>query len=77
MGEGFFFGAVAILGGLVMRYMKTHPHYKHKTQKLKDAYQDKLHRILSSTYGDTKAYWVSRALTDYIFDFGQIGRAHV
>ena len=71
MGEGFFFGAVAVLGGLVLRYMKTHPHYKHKSQKLKDAYQEKLHQVLSVSYGDTKAYWVSRALADYIFDFGR------
>ena len=71
MGEGLFFGAVAVLGGLVLRYMKTHPHYKHKTQKLKDVYQEKLHHALSPGYGDTKAYWVSRALSDYIFDFGR------
>lgn len=71
MGEGFFLGAVAVLGGLVLRYMKTHPHYKHKTQKLKDAYQEKLHQVLISRYGDTKAYWISRALADYIFDFGR------
>jgi len=71
VGDGIFFGAIALLGGLAFKYMKAHPFYRYKTQKFKDQYQHQLHHALSAQYGETKGYWIARALTDYIFDFGR------
>lgn len=71
MGEGLLVGAIIILGGLVAGYMKKHPFYQFKTQKFKEQYQHKLHHVLRQKLDENKAYWVSRALADHLFDFGR------
>ena len=71
MGEGILIGAIVIIGGLVARYMKTHPFYQFKTQKFKEQYQTKLQAVLKQKLDQNKAYWISRALADYLFDFGR------
>jgi len=70
MGEAFLVGSV-VIGGLVARYMKAHPFYKHKTQKYKERYQHKLSNVLTQKYSQVDSYWLSRAIADHIFDFGQ------
>lgn len=70
MTEGILIGGLLVLGGLVARYMKTHPFYSHKTQKYKEHYQEKLSDALSQSYSSVDAYWLSRAIADNIFDFG-------
>ena len=69
MSEGILLGVIVVLGGLVAGYMKKHPFYKYKTQKYKDQYQQRLHAALLIKHSENKAYWISRALTDYLFDF--------
>jgi len=71
MGEGLLVGAIIILGGLVAGYMKKHPFYQFKTQKFKEQYQQKLYHVLRQKLDENKAYWVSRALADHLFDFGR------
>jgi hypothetical protein len=71
MTEGLIIGSVLLLGGLVVRYMQTHPFYRYKTQKHKDRYQSKLHDALEERADKNAAYWLSRAIADFIFDFGQ------
>lgn len=71
MTEGLVIGSVLLLGGLVVRYMQTHPFYRYKTQKHKERYQSKLHDALEHRSDSTGAYWLSRAVADFIFDFGQ------
>jgi hypothetical protein len=51
--------------------MKKHPFYQFKTQKFKEQYQQKLHDVLRQKLDENKAYWVSRALADHLFDFGR------
>lgn len=70
MTEGILIGGLVVLGGLVASYMKTHPFYSHKTQKYKEHYQSKLSDALAHSYSAVDAYWLSRAITDNIFDFG-------
>jgi hypothetical protein len=71
MTEGLVIGSLLVLGGLVVRYMQTHPFYRYKTQKHKERYQSKLHDALEQRGDHTGAYWLSRAIADFIFDFGQ------
>ncbi len=71
MTEGLIIGSVLLLGGLVVRYMQKHPFYRYKTQKHKERYQSKLHDALEHRSDGTEAYWLSRAIADFIFDFGQ------
>jgi len=71
VGEGILLGAIVIIGGLVARYMQTHPFYKFKTQKYKEQYQIKLHDVLRHKFDENQAYWISRALADHLFDFGR------
>jgi len=70
MTEGILIGGLVVLGGLVASYMKKHPFYSHKTQKYKEHYQSKLSDALAHSYSAVDAYWLSRAITDNIFDFG-------
>lgn len=42
MTEGILIGGLVVIAGLVASYMKTHPFYRHKTQKYKERYQQKL-----------------------------------
>ena len=71
MGEVLLIGGALLLGGLVSGLVKSHPFYKHQSQKFKDAYQAKLWHNLQSEYNKNEAYWISRALTDYIYDFNK------
>ena len=71
MTEGLLIGSLLVLGGLVVRYMQKHPFYRYKTQKYKERYQSKLHDALEHRGDNTGAYWFSRAIADFIFDFGQ------
>lgn len=71
MGETLLIGGALLLGGMIARFVKTHPFYRHKSQKFKDAYQAKLWDILHHKYSENEAYWISRALTDYIYDFSK------
>ena len=67
MTEGLIIGSVLLIGGLVVRYMQTHPFYRYKTQKHKEHYQSKLHDALEHRSDSTGAYWLSRAIADFIF----------
>lgn len=69
MTEGILIGGLVVIAGLVASYMKTHPFYRHKTQKYKERYQQKLQNALADTYDASDAYWLSRAIADNIFDF--------
>jgi hypothetical protein len=69
MGESLLIGGALLLGGIVSGLVKSHPFYKHRSQKFKDAYQAKLWQNLQAVYSENEAYWISRALTDYIYDF--------
>jgi len=71
MGETLLIGGALLLGGLVSGLVKSHPFYKHRSQKFKDAYQVKLWQHLQAEYSENEAYWISRALTDYIYDFNK------
>jgi hypothetical protein len=71
IGEGLMIGAAVLLGGLTLRYIQKHPFYKHPSQKFKDVYQAKLHHALQDQFSANEAYWVARALTDHLFDFGK------
>ena len=71
MTVGLVIGSLLVLGGLVVRYMQKHPFYRYKTQKYKERYQSKLHDALEHRSDSSGAYWFSRAIADYIFDFGQ------
>jgi len=71
MGEVLLIGGALLLGGLVSGLVKSHPFYKHQSQKFKDAYQAELWRNLQREYDKNEAYWISRALTDYIYDFNK------
>ena len=71
MGESLLIGGALLLGGIVSGLVKSHPFYKHRSQKFKDAYQAKLWQNLQAEYSENEAYWISRALTDYIYDFNK------
>jgi hypothetical protein len=71
MGETLLIGGALLLGGLVSGLVNSHPFYKHRSQKFKDAYQAKLWQHLQVEYSENEAYWISRALTDYIYDFNK------
>ena len=71
MGEALLIGGALLLGGIVSGLVKSHPFYKHQSQKFKDAYQAKLWQNLQHEYSENEAYWISRALTDYIYDFNK------
>lgn len=71
MGETLLIGGGLLLGGIVSGLLKSHPFYKHKSQKFKDAYHAKLWHNLQIEYSENEAYWLSRALTDYIYDFSR------
>jgi hypothetical protein len=64
-------GTAVLLGGIVVRYIQKHPFYKHTSQKFKNSYQQKLERALAGQYSSNEAYWISRAVTDHLFDFGK------
>lgn len=71
MGETLLIGGALLFGGMISGWIKTHPFYKHKSQKFKDAYQAKLWDLLQTKYNKNESYWISRALTDYIYDFSK------
>ena len=71
MGETILIGGTLLLAGMVASLIKSHPFYKYKSQKFKDNYQAKLEHVLLDKYSKGEAYWISRALTDYIYDFGK------
>ena len=69
MGEALYFGIFIALGGYIARLAKTHPFYKYKTNKLKNKYFSHLYPFMAEKYDETEAYWLTRAITDYVFDF--------
>jgi hypothetical protein len=71
MGETLLISGALLLGGMISGLVKSHPLYKHKSQKFKDAYQAKLWQKLQVQYSENEAYWISRAITDYLYDFNR------
>lgn len=71
IGEGLMIGTAVLVSGLILRYVQKHPFYKHSTQKFKESYQSKLQHALQGEFSANEAYWVSRAVTDHLFDFGK------
>lgn len=71
MGETLLIGGALFIGGMISGLVKSHPFYKHKSQKFKDAYQAKLWQSIQGQYSENEAYWISRAITDYIYDFNK------
>ena len=71
MGEALLIGGAIFFGGIITGLIKSHPFYKYETQKFKNSYQAKLWKILLTKYSEDEAYWISRALTDYIYDFSE------
>ena len=69
MGEALYFGIFIALGGYIARLAKAHPFYKYKTNKLKNKYFSHLYPFMAEKYDETEAYWLTRAITDYVFDF--------
>jgi hypothetical protein len=71
MGEVLLISGALIFGGMISSLVKGHPFYRHKSQKFKELYQEKLWHSLQDQYSKNEAYWISRAITDYIYDFNK------
>lgn len=69
MGESIYIVFFVAIGGYFARLAKSHPLYKYKTNKLKDKYFSHVYPSMAEKYDGTEAYWLSKAITDYIFDF--------
>jgi hypothetical protein len=71
MGEALLISGALFFGGMISSLVKGHPFYRHKSQKFKELYQEKLWQSLQNQYSKNEAYWISRAITDYIYDFNK------
>lgn len=71
IGEGLMIGTAVLLSAAIMSYVQKHPFYKHSSQKFKEHYQQKLDSALQGQYSAKEAYWIARAVTDHLFDFGK------
>ena len=69
VGEAIYIVFFVAIGGYFARLAKSHPLYKHKTNKLKEKYFSHLYPNMAQKYDETEAYWLCRAISDYIFDF--------
>ena len=71
MGEAFYLVFFVAIGGYFARLAKSHPEYKYKTNKLKQKYFAHVYPHMVEKYGETEGYWLSKAISDYIFDFSR------
>ena len=71
MGEAFYLVFFVAIGGYFARLAKSHPEYKYKTNKLKQKYFSHLYPHMVEKYAETEGYWLSKAISDYVFDFNR------
>jgi hypothetical protein len=71
VGEALLISGALIFGGMISGLVKSHPFYRHQSQKFKEVYQAKLWQNLQGQYSKNEAYWISRAITDYVYDFNR------
>lgn len=69
MGETLYLVIFVAIGGYVARLAKLHPEYKYKTNKLKQKYFARLYPLIVEKYDEREGYWLSKAISDYLFDF--------
>ena len=70
MGEGIIIGTVLVLSGLVLAIIKKSQGSSLPSEVDKKAYQTKLEDKLLHHYAANEAHWISKNLSDFIFDFG-------
>ena len=70
MGEGIIIGTVIVLSGLVLAIIKKSQDSSLPSEVDKKAYQTKLEDKLVHYYAANEAHWISKNLSDFIFDFG-------
>ena len=70
MGEGIIIGTVIVLSGLVLAIIKKSQGSSLPSEVDKKAYQTKLEDKLLHHYAANEAHWISKNLSDFIFDFG-------
>ena len=71
MGEALFLVLFIAIGGYIARLAKSHPEHKYKTNKLKQKYFARLYPSIVEKYDEKEGYWISKAISDYVFDFNQ------
>jgi hypothetical protein len=69
VGETLYLVIFVAIGGYVARLAKLHPEYKYKTNKLKQKYFARLYPLIVEKYDEREGYWLSKAISDYLFDF--------
>ena len=70
MGEGLIIGTVLVISGLVLAVIKKSQGSALPSELDKKAYQRKLEDKLVGSYAANEAHWISKNLSDFIFDFG-------
>ena len=70
MGEGLIIGTVLVISGLVLAVIKKSKGSSLPSEIDKKAYQTKLEIKLAHHYAANEAHWISKNLSDFIFDFG-------
>jgi len=71
MGEALYLVFVVAIGGYIARLAKSHPEHKYKTNKLKQKYFTHLYPHMVEKYAENEGYWISKAISDYVFDFNR------
>ena len=71
MGEALYLVFFIAIGGYIARLAKSHPEHKYKTNKLKQKYFARLYPSIVEKYDEKEGYWISKAISDYVFDFNQ------
>ena len=71
MGEALYLVFFIAIGGYIARLAKSHPEHKYKTNKLKQKYFARLYPSIVEKYDEKEGYWISKAISDYLFDFNQ------
>ena len=69
MGEALYLVFFVAIGGYIARLAKSHPERKYKTNKLKQNYFARLYPLIVEKYDEKEGYWISKAISDYLFDF--------
>ncbi len=70
MGEGILIGSVLVISGLVLALIKKRRGSTLPSDLEKHRYQIKLEDQLRHRYAANEAHWISKNLSDFIFNFG-------
>jgi hypothetical protein len=71
VGEALYLVFFVAIGGYFARLAKSHPEYKYKTNKLKQNYFAHLYPHMVEKYAKNEGYWLTKAISDYVFDFNR------